>query len=268
MEISLAKSRIAFLTSALLAFLLPSFASATVAYDAFAASTGSGNMSWTHTPVGTPKAAIVCSATGGVSDVTAVSYGGVAMTQVSGSPLDKTTGEPGNVTCWFLGSGISSGAQTVQFTAGGATRRGWSVTLTGADNTELVDVDTSINSDSQANPSTTLQHTSRTSFAMLAFRSGVDGGVGNTTPLSGWTSRDELSVSGASVLGVYTYDTVGSSDVTAGWTQAADDAQMIALAISEVVAAPVAGSTSRTMRLFGSFRIQIISGKIIIHQAP
>lgn len=206
----------------------------TIAFDAFAAATGSGNYSWTHTPVGTPKAVIVHTSTGGVSDVTAVTYGGVAMTQMSVSPVNKTTGESGNVTGWFLGSGIPTGAQSVSVTGGANTRRGWSTTLTADSNTELVDVDGTINSDSQSNPSVTLSLGGRTCFCSIALRSGVDGGVGNVTPLTGWNSRDELSVSGTSVLAFYTYDTIGSADVTAGWTQAADDAQAIAIAVSEV----------------------------------
>ena len=60
--------------------------------------------------------------------------------------------------------------------------------------------------------------------------------VAGTTPLASWTSRVEIDW-GPQVGLMYTYDTIGTSDVTAGWTQAADDATMVALAVSEVLAA-------------------------------
>ena len=208
----------------------------TVAYDAFSSGVGANTYSFTHTPVGTPRAVIVYTTTGGASDVTAVSYGGVAMTQMTGSPNNLSSGtEQGNVTGWFLGASIPTGAQSVQVTSGAATKIAYCNTLTGAADTEIVDVDATINSTSQANPSVVLSLGGRTCFASICVYSGQDA-AGSVTPLTSWTSRNETDL-GAQILAYYTYDTVGSTDVTSGWTQAADDALAITAAISEIVTA-------------------------------
>lgn len=213
-----------------------------VAFDAFGSGSdagGSANLTWTHTPVGTPRGALVWIVQTGFTpsgtNAVSCSYGATDM----GAPvaeLVKTTGEPCTVTFYFLGSSIPTGAQTVTFDpVASAVKFGGSITLTADANTELVDTDSTISSDSSSNPSVTLSLSARTCFAAIGFFSGigVDTGI---TPLSSWTARAEHDF-GAAMAGVYTYDTVGTSDVTAGWTQAADDAVAIAVAVSEVAAA-------------------------------
>jgi hypothetical protein len=212
-----------------------------VAYDAFSSASDAGggaNLSWTHTPVGTPAGILVWIVMTGYtpSGTNAVSctYGGVDM----GSPVAeaiKATGEVGSVVFYFLNTGIPTGAQTVTFDpVASAVKFGGAISLTGAADLEVVDSDATINTDSGTNPSVTLSLGSRTSFAAIGFFSGigVDTGI---TPLTSWTSRAEHDF-GASTAGVYTYDTIGTSDVTAGWTQAADDAIAVAVAVSEEVA--------------------------------
>lgn len=223
----------------------------TVAFDARSASGAqTGDMSFTHTPVGTPRAVIVLIVQNvGFTDelVSAPTYGGVSMTAMAGSPNSHITGETGVVYGYFLGAGIPTGAQTVAVDVNivGSTKRAEVWTLTGADDTEIVDVDAAINSDSQANPSVTLSLAGRTCFAGIGFHSG-QAAVTGITPLTGWTSRQEGDF-GEQTAGFYTYDTVSTVDVTAGWTQAADDALAIAVAVSEVQAA--AGHP--TMRRWG-----------------
>lgn len=206
----------------------------TVAYDAFSSGIGANTYSFTHTPVGTPRAVIVYTTTGGAGDVTGVTYGGVAMTQMTGSPNNLSGAEAGNVTGWFLGASIPTGAQSVSVTSGAATKIAYCNTLTGAADTEIVDVDATINSTSQADPSVTLSLGGRTCFASICLYSGHDAAT-SVTPFSGWTSRNETDV-GAQILAYYTYDTVGTTDVTSGWTQTADDALAITAAISEISA--------------------------------
>ncbi len=210
-----------------------------VAFDAFTDDgvSGTGNLSWTHTPVGTPRAILVSIAqyVTGADEVSGVTYGGVAMSRVAVNL--KATGQPGGGYVYILGSNIPTGAQTVSVTvsASTATRRGTSMSLTGAADTETVDSDTTINSDSLENPSVTLSHAGRTCFDAIVFMSGQND-VSLISPLANWTARLEVDA-GPRTLGFYTFDTISASDATAGWTQTAQDAVMVALAVSEVVAA-------------------------------
>src|SRR5690606_11093100 len=43
---------------------------------------------------------------------------------------------------------------------------------------------------------------------------------------------------GSTVAGVYSYNTIGTSNVTAGWSQTAEDALMLAVAVAEVESEP------------------------------
>ncbi len=218
----------------------PTFANPDVAFDAWSAVGTSGNDDrvWTHTPVGTPRGIVVlCVGTGGVDQFISATYGGVSMNEVSGSPNVLSGGEGGNVSVFFLGSSIPTGAQTVSVSVeadGLGNKRCGAISLTASANTEVVDSDATINSDAVSNPSTTLSLGGRASFAAISFFSGINN-VDNMAPLSNWTSRLEHDF-GSDTAGWYTYDTIGTSDVTAGWTQGTEDAAAIAVAISEVQA--------------------------------
>lgn len=220
-----------------------------VAFDAFTAgpgATGAANESYTHTPVGTPRAIIVqVVGISGSDIVTSVSYGGVAMVEVTGSPNVKGAAEVGDTYTYFLGSGIPTGAQTV-LNVGTATRASSCISLTAADNTEVVDTDATINSNSLANPSATLALAGRTCFCAEVFFSG-QGAVTGITPLTGWTGRREVD-NGASTAGWYTYNTISTPNVTMGWTQLADDAVCIGVAVSEVQAGTGWGPLLSTRR--------------------
>lgn len=81
-------------------------------------STSEASFSWTHTPAGTPRGAIVftCDGSSATHAGTAVTYGGVSMTAVSGGEAVDTAGEPGSIKAWHLGASIPTGAQTVTVT--------------------------------------------------------------------------------------------------------------------------------------------------------
>jgi hypothetical protein len=226
-----------------------------VAFDA-ASSNGSltvNDMSWTHTPVGTPRAVIVFIFQGGSSadTVNGVTYGGVAMSEVTGSPLLRSAGvEVGGVYAYFLGASIPTGAQTVAVdSTGSGTKQAECITLTGSNDTELVDVDATTNSTSAANPSVTLSLGGRDCWCGLVYASGVDNPA-NVSPLTDWTAILEPDV-GASTGGFYRYNTVGTADVTAGYTAAADDATMIALAVAEVAGGGGGTTRRRDLLLLG-----------------
>lgn len=191
------------------------------------------------TPVGTPKGVIaIVIVTNNGTDVvgTPVQYGGVTMTEVGGSPNLKATGENGGIHVFFLGSSVPTGNQnlTVPNTAG-ATKIATAILLTAAGNTAVEDSDGTIRSDGQANPSVTLSLNGKPCFCAIGFFSG-QGDPTTITPLTNWTSKLAADP-GPQTAHVHTYDIVGTSDVTAGWTQASDDAIAIAIAISETVIA-------------------------------
>lgn len=224
-----------------------------VAFDAFSASSaGTGNLSWTHTPVGTPRVIIVFIIQNtATDDISTVTYGGTSMVEVTGSPHEKTSGEAGVVYCYTLLSSVPTGAQTVLATVAGATTKvAGAISLTASANGEIVDIGTSISSNSLANPSETLTLGGKTSFAAIGFFSG-HGAASGISPLANWTDRLEHDY-GSKMAGIYTYDTIGSTNVTSGWTQTADDALAISIAVSE------AAAVSGWGRLLGQFRNRFV----------
>lgn len=206
----------------------------TVAFDAFSQSAinavGGADMSWTHTPVGTPRGVIV-TVRGSTGNQTAT-YGGVAMAEVTGSPLTKSTGEPATgLRIFFLGASIPSGAQTVVVLNDDVVLQCSATTLTAANDTEVVDT-SSISTDSVANPSGTLSLLGRTSFCLFVGRSGHQT-IAGTSPNANWTQRDEFDI-GSQIALLHSFDTIGSADVTFGWAQTAEDATALGIAVSEV----------------------------------
>ena len=207
------------------------------AFDAYSESAANTDPAdYTHTPVGTPRGVVILEIqTNTANEVSGVAYGALGLTEVSGSPVTEAT-EGIQVRGWFAGSGIPTGAQTVSFTITGTTgtKLFYVITLTGSGDLELVDVKT-LASAAVVDPTVTLALSSRTSWCGLAGMSG-HGAVGSVTPFTGWTTRDETTT--GTELGLcYTQDTPGATDVSAGWTQISEDAALIALAVSEVVAA-------------------------------
>ncbi len=203
-----------------------------LAFDAVTTTPG-GSSSFSHTPVGTPGCAVLVIA-GANGAVTAATYGGTAMTEATASPADVTTGEIAGVidgtSAWILGSSVPTGTQTVAVT-GPSSILAAVYTLTSDEDCEELDSDV-VESASQANPEVTLSLGGRSGFVAIGFTSGQDATSG-ITPRTDWTADQESDV-GLITLGNYSYDTIGTADVTAGFDQAADDVQMIAVAVGEV----------------------------------
>ena len=78
-------------------------------------STNQASFSWTHTQTGTPQGVLVfVHVMDSASDlVTSVTYGGAALTRVTGGAAVDSAGEPGRTDLFFLGSGLASGNQTI-----------------------------------------------------------------------------------------------------------------------------------------------------------
>ena len=231
----------------------------TVAFDAFSASaSGSTNRSVAHNPVGTPRGAAAWLVSSPGSDKgSSATYAGIAMSEVSGSPNTLAGGETGHVSCFFLGSSVPANdpaTVAINLTGDGGENILYVVTVTAAADTQIQDSDGTINSTSSANPSVTLSLGGNASFCAIGFWSGQDDVTG-IAPLSGWTSRSANDIS-TELQAFYTYDTVDTADVTAGWTQAAEDAVAIAIAISEV-----AGGAAAFIKMVGNnFRLAGLGG--------
>lgn len=188
-------------------------------------------------PSGTPKGVIVviAKATGLVDSVNGVTYGGVAMTRVA--MAFKTSGEGGRIWVYFLGASIPTGDQTVSIDTDGlgAELAAFVITVTaGTAQTAVNGFNEFINSDSQENPSGTQTLNSISSFVAEILFSGQNA-IGGITPSTGWTNVGENDL-GTATCGCYRYDTIGTSDVTVGWTQTAEDAIGISFAIKELTA--------------------------------
>jgi hypothetical protein len=191
-----------------------------VAFDAYSSSSyAAGDLSWTHTPVGTPKGVLVLIYGNKYEDdIASVSYGGVAMEEVGLSPQlhNGASSDVFAVHAFFLGSNIPTGAQTVAVTHGTGTssHRAGCITLT-ADGDTAVEDDGAVNSNSVANPSVTLTIDEQ-SFCALVFGSG-QGAISGATPLADWSSRTESDM-GVCIGGIYTKNDIVSTDTAAGFT--------------------------------------------------
>ncbi len=212
-----------------------------IAYDATTvnAETTAANPSFNHTPSGTPRGVlVVITADLNTPVITAVTYGGDSMAEVSGSPHVKATGETMATQAFFLGTGIKTGTQTVACTGSSGSNRSIACyTVTAAADTEVQNTDTSINSDSLGSPTGTLALSSSTCFVIQAAGSGANGATGTISALSGWTEETEVDF-GSQLGAHYRYNTIGSADVTIGWnldTGPNDDALGLAVAIKESV---------------------------------
>lgn len=131
-----------------------------IAFDAATQSAaGSGTLTFNHTPVGTPRGVLVLIAQSptNTDQVSGVTYGGVAMTEVPLSPLLQTAGaEHAAAYGYFLGSGIPTGVQSVVVSVTGAeSKRAVCYTVTATADVEIEDTST-LNSASSTSPAVTL----------------------------------------------------------------------------------------------------------------
>ena len=78
-------------------------------------STNQASFSWTHTQTGTPQGVVVFVSTfvSVANLITSVTYGGVALTRLTGGSAQDAAGELGRMDAFFLGSGLSAGNQTI-----------------------------------------------------------------------------------------------------------------------------------------------------------
>lgn len=217
----------------------------TLAFDAFSEST-SDDPSFTHTPVGTPVAAVVLVMENGdgTDNVASATYGGSAMTEVALSPSLKASGETGAVYGYLLGSSVPTGNQTVAVDTidGGSAYHTVCVTLTGAANVEVDDTSV-FTSDAQDDPSVTLDTTASTNTFILA---GLQSGVAAPSSITAGTGYTAIGA-GADLGAQSTFairrtdnGTGGSITVTFVTGGGGDDANILAIALKEAGGAATA----------------------------
>jgi hypothetical protein len=233
-----------------------------IGYDASSEShtgtTGSASetsFSWTHTPAGTPKGVLIFTfVNANADDATAVTYGGVSLTDVSGGRAVDTAGEPGDCKAWFLGSGVPTGSQTVTVTRNNNANVMYAVAITvtssqdsavhtGTGGIVLIQGDTALIEQAVTDGSSGTGNSMR--FA--AVNSGCD--QFSTTPIkpdgitlapydvdSTWVHGIDF---GTRVCGVVRETTAGTGSRSVGFLSPTEDTAAVHLAIKDIVAGAV-----------------------------
>lgn len=211
------------------------------AYDAHTVQDFTTSVSFAHAPVGTPRGVVVAIAqnASAADRISAVTYGGVPLARV---PADgfaaDSAGEVGAVYMYFLGTGVPTGAQTVQVTvgAGAEAKRAVVFTITAATDIELA-ASGSVEGDA-ANPSVTLAtDASFAGFLANAIFSGHDSPASLTgayTDNGGPNGRDF----GTQCAAFQWSSAQTGANVPLGWTAAVEDVAMISAAFQEIRPAP------------------------------
>lgn len=201
---------------------------------------GTGDLSWTHTPVGTPRGVLVLISQNGnnTDEVTSVTYGGVAMTEVAGSPLQHFLGlEYGTLYGYFLGTGIPTGAQTVYVTvSGGLNKRAVCFSVTADGDTEIEDTTaTDLGYTKNPNVNVTL------GAGVSAFIAGVlHSGEGSVSSIaSAANCSDVLEHDHGNQCSLWNRRTnieTGAGNFAVGWTCAtSEESAILAVAIKESI---------------------------------
>jgi hypothetical protein len=212
----------------------------TIAFDNYTNFAGTGNpVAGSHAGAGSGVrgALVLIQGLASTDEVTGVTYGGVPMAEVNGSPVLHATGELGSAHGFFLGAGVPQGTQTVSVARTGVSSLKVHVfTQTAAADTEVADTKT-INSDSQADPTLSLVTPAGVpTFVAATLFSGQDDPL-NVTPDAAYTQVNEFD------YGTKTGNTVRRTNIATGgvvvcaWTQAAEDAVALGVAIREVATA-------------------------------
>jgi hypothetical protein len=171
--------------------------------------------------------------------VSGITYGGEALTAVPGGSASDTLGEVGRCGAWFLGSGVPSGAQTVEATRGNDTTSVWAACVT---------VTTATGESSVAGVQTVSEN------ATLAEVNVDDGSPGtNSVRFAGSHSGQAVMTAGANSTLATQLSSAGGGSVTwtavyettagqgarpVGFAGSADDAAAVYLAVIESGAAP------------------------------
>lgn len=209
-----------------------------VAYEqTFTGNNGTGNLSSSITTYSTTRGVIVfvVQNSGATDEVTGVTCGGVAMTEVC-APATKAGGESGAVYAYFLGNGIPVGTPTILVSVNATGSQKVSNCYTIAAQTTTTEIQgfdrTSINSTALDNPNALLSSNGRACWVSQAFHTGQNTVTTGCTKRTNWAESREFDF-GTQGAGFYAYNLVDALADTIGWLQSSDDALCIAIAITE-----------------------------------
>jgi hypothetical protein len=168
--------------------------------------------------------------------VTGVTYGGVAMTKITGGVATDTGGEPGRVDTYFLGSSVPTGAQTivVSRTNNGTEMYASASTQTASTNTEVYSTGIVLlqNNGTYAVQSVT---DGSTGVNSVRYASGYYGGNGTLSAGTGSTLLNSIDY-GSQTSTTARETTAGQGARNVGFTQAtSDDRAAVHLAAREAV---------------------------------
>lgn len=209
-----------------------------VTLDAVTVNNATFANSFSHAAGGSVRGALLL-ISGPDAATTAASYGGVAMTQIPGSPatsVGEFVGALPPAQVFFLGSGVPTGTQTVTLTGPSANGVLAEIrTFNAATDMEVIDV-LAISNPSIANPTGTLALGGREAAVSSVWQSGHNLASG-VTPPTGWTDTFKQQLTNACV-GHYALTAIGTADVTnAGVVQSTEDIVFLGVAVGEVVVA-------------------------------
>lgn len=196
-------------------------------------STNQASFSWTHTQTGTPQGVVVFvhvmnSAT---DTVTSVTYGGTALTRVSGGAAVDSAGEPGRTDLFFLGNGLASGNQTivVNRTNNANIMYASAATVTAANETEVTGIILLQGDGTMAEQSVDDGSIGTNSVRYAAAFSGL-----NAVPTVGANSTSLQSIDiGNQTAALVRETTAGQGARLVGFTTASDDRAAVHVAVRE-----------------------------------
>lgn len=212
-----------------------------IAHDAESnVAAGTGDLSWTHTPVGTPRGALVLVVqnTNPTDQIDGCTYGGVAMVELPGSPVLHANGsEDGALYGYFLPD-PPAGPQTVfvDTTSTGSSRRAVCFTQTaGSGRSIRVEDTTVLDQASGANPALVMTTgASVETLTYAALHSGQDA-VTSIAAGSGMTEVLEHDFGSQTASWIRSTATDPGSNFTAGWTVASEEAGAFGVALKEYI---------------------------------
>lgn len=204
-----------------------------IAHDAHSASSvGTGNLSWTHTPSGTPEGVVVMIAQYGLADTTdqvsGVTYGGENMTRLEAEELIDPA-DWGFVYIYFLDN-PPTGAQTVEVTVSGADDK---IAVAETQTGTVVQVEDSNTENSEGNPATLLLTTpagvETMAYGVIFSQQGAPANVNPAADLTQLTETDfGLSLANFSRLTIND----SGANVLFSWTQGSSTDDFIAAGVA------------------------------------
>lgn len=225
--------------------------------------------SFSHTPVGIPRAIVVSVVGLGVSPFTAsITYGGVPMTRVARG--SDTATEVGHTDLWFLGTNIPTGTQTVEATLATITSNDFQfVAMSFLANRDTEPVFYGSTGGDIANPYLVATNFGRISQGIIATFSGVDA-PSSIAEQTGWTLVHDHDFTSQSAE-VARQNNPSDQDEFMGFTIALEDNAFAVLTFSEVIPHPQVFAQALAFidsrRAQGQAQARIIVGTNIVAQA-